>query len=82
MSDDKKRKERSVLRRFRRLDSFDQHKKTGSIKVGKTADLVLVEGDASERLSDLRQTRVVILDGKLMDADALRTAAGFSGLPK
>jgi hypothetical protein len=44
--------------------------------------LVLVEGDASERLSDLRQTRVVILDGKLMDADALRTAAGFSGLPK
>jgi imidazolonepropionase-like amidohydrolase len=57
-------------------------KKTGSIKVGKTADLVLVEGDASERLSDLRQTRVVILDGKLMDADALRTAAGFSGLPK
>lgn len=53
-----------------------------AIKVGKTADLVLVEGDASERLSDLRQTRVVILDGKLMDADALRTAAGFSGLPK
>jgi imidazolonepropionase-like amidohydrolase len=50
--------------------------------MGKTADLVLVERDASERLSDLRQTRVVILDGKLMDADALRTAAGFSGLPK
>jgi len=49
---------------------------------GQNADLVLVEGDASERLSDLRQTRVVILDGKLMDADALRTAAGFSGLPK
>ena len=71
-----------MLRRFRRLDSLNQHKKTGSIKVGKTADLVLVEGDASERLSDLRQTRVVILDGKLMDADALRTAAGFSGLPK
>jgi len=44
--------------------------------------LVLVEGDASERLSDLRQTRVVILDGKLMDADALRTAAKFPGLPK
>jgi len=37
--------------------------------MGKTADLVLVEGDASERLSDLRQTRVVIFDGKLMDAD-------------
>jgi len=60
----------------------NQDQKTGSIKVGKTADLVLVEGDPSERLSDLRQTRLVMMDGKLMDADALRTAAGFSGRPK
>ena len=59
-----------------------QEKKTGSIKVGKTADMVLVEGDPSARLADLRQTRVVMMDGKLMDADALRTAAGFSGRPK
>ena len=59
-----------------------QEKKTGSIKVGKTADLVLVEGDPSTRLADLRQTRVVMMDGKMMDADALRTAAGFSGRPK
>ncbi len=59
-----------------------QEKKTGSIKVGKAADLVLVEGDPSSRLSDLRQTRLVMLDGKLLDADALRTAAGFSGRPK
>ena len=57
-------------------------KKTGSIKVGKTADLVLVEGDPSTRISDLRKTRVVMLDGKLLDADALRTVAGFSGRPK
>ena len=55
---------------------------TGSIKVGKTADLVLVEGDPSKRIGDLRQTRVVMLDGKLLDADALRTAAGFSGRPR
>ena len=59
-----------------------QEKKTGSIKVGKNADMVLVEGDPSARLADLRQTRVVMMDGKLMDADALRTAAGFSGRPK
>jgi imidazolonepropionase-like amidohydrolase len=58
-----------------------QESKTGSIKVGKTADLVLVEGDPSTRIGDLRQTRVVMLDGKLLDADALRTAAGFSGRP-
>jgi len=30
----------------------------------------------------LRQTRVVMLDGKLLEADALRTAAGYSGRPK
>jgi len=59
-----------------------QEKRTGSIAVGKVADLVLVEGDPSKRISDLRQTRTVMLGGKLMDADALRTAAGFSGRPR
>ena len=58
-----------------------QDGKTGSITVGKAADLVLVEGDPSARIGDLRQTRVVMLDGKLLDADALRSAAGFSGRP-
>jgi imidazolonepropionase-like amidohydrolase len=57
-------------------------KTTGSVAVGKTADLVLVEGDPEQRIGDLRQTRVVMMDGKLMDADALRKAAGFSGRPK
>ena len=57
-------------------------RKTGSIKVGKTADLALVEGDPSTHIGDLRQTRLVMLDGKLLDADALRRAAGFSGRPK
>ena len=59
-----------------------QDGKTGSVKVGKTADLVLVEGDPSARIGDLRQTRVVMLDGKLLDPDALRKAAGYSGRPK
>ena len=59
-----------------------QDKSTGSIKAGKVADLVLVEGDPSKRIGDLRQTRVIMLDGKLLDADALRAAAGFSGRPK
>jgi len=63
-----------------RLVGMDAH--TGSIKVGKAADLVLVEGDPSKRIGDLRQTRAVMLDGKLLDADALRDAAGFAGRPK
>ncbi len=63
-----------------RLLGVDRH--TGSIKVGKAADLALVAGDPSTRIEDLRQTRLVVLDGKLLDADALREAAGFSGRPK
>ena len=59
-----------------------QEAHTGSIKVGKTADMVLVDGDPEARIGDLRHTRVVMLDGKLLDADALRMAAGFSGRPK
>jgi imidazolonepropionase-like amidohydrolase len=59
-----------------------QDAKTGSVKVGKTADLALIDGDPSTRIGDLRQTRVVMMDGKLLDADALRSAAGFSGRPK
>jgi hypothetical protein len=59
-----------------------QDKRTGSIKPGKVADLALVDGDPSKHIGDLRQTRVVMLAGKLMDADALRSAAGFNGRPK
>jgi hypothetical protein len=63
-----------------RLVGQDAH--TGSIKVGKTADLALIDGDPSARIGDLRQTRVVMLDGALLDADALRAAAGFAGRPR
>ncbi len=54
----------------------------GSIAVGKAADLVLVEGDPSQHIGDLRHTRMVMMDGIPMDADALRTVSGFSGRPK
>ena len=58
-----------------------QAAKTGSIAVGKAADLALVDGDPSTRIGDLRHTALVMLDGKLLEADALRSAAGFSGRP-
>src|SRR3982751_822363 len=57
-------------------------KRTGSIVVGKEADLLLVDGDPSQRIGDLRHVDKVMSDGYLMDGDALRTEAGFSGLPK
>ena len=56
--------------------------RTGSIAVGKAADLVLVDGDPSKSIGDLRHTKIVMMDGKLMDADALRAAGGFAGAPK
>jgi hypothetical protein len=56
-------------------------KETGSIAVGKAADLTLVAGDPSKQIGDLRHVRTVLMDGKLMDADALRAAVGVSGRP-
>jgi hypothetical protein len=55
--------------------------RTGSIAVGKSADLVLVEGNPATSIGDLRHTRVIMMDGQLMDADALRAAGGFAGRP-
>ncbi|PAX08718.1 amidohydrolase family protein [Sphingomonas lenta] len=55
---------------------------TGSIAVGKEADLVLVDGDVSAEIGALRRTQWVMSDGALMNADELRRAAGFSGAPK
>ena len=57
-------------------------KRTGSIAVGKEADLLLVDGDPSKRIGDLRHVDQVMSDGVLMDGDALRQEAGFSGKPK
>ena len=62
------------------LVGADDH--TGTIAVGKAADLVLVEGDPSTHIGDLRHTRLVLTDGKMMEADALRSAGGLAGRPK
>src|SRR6267154_3089389 len=62
-----------------RLVGADAH--TGSIAVGKAADLVLVDGDPSKHIGDLRHTQVVMMNGRPMDANALRAAGGFAGKP-
>ena len=57
-------------------------RRTGSIAVGKEADMVLVDGDPSRELGALRRVVTVVSDGYVMDGDALRQAAGYSGRPR
>jgi imidazolonepropionase-like amidohydrolase len=56
--------------------------RTGSIRVGKEADLVLVDGDVSRELGALRRVVTVVSDGTVMGAAELRAAAGITGPPK
>jgi imidazolonepropionase-like amidohydrolase len=54
---------------------------TGSIAVGKHADLALVDGDPSRKIGDLRHVLTVMTNGKIMQADKLRAAVGVSTRP-
>jgi imidazolonepropionase-like amidohydrolase len=56
--------------------------KVGSIAPGKTADIILVDGDVSNDLANLRHVHTVFLDGYRLDADALRRASGLNGMPR
>lgn len=56
--------------------------RVGSIAAGKTADLILVDGDVSKDLGNLRHVETVFLDGYRLDGRALRQASGLSGMPK
>jgi hypothetical protein len=44
--------------------------------------MMLVDGDPSRNVGDLRRTAWVMSDGRLMNADELREAAGFTGRPR
>ncbi len=54
----------------------------GSIAPGKTASMILIEGDASKDMAALRRITTIFLDGYRLNADDLRKASGFSGPPK
>ncbi|MEO7169093.1 MAG: amidohydrolase family protein, partial [Sphingomonas sp.] len=56
--------------------------RTGSITSGKTADIILVNGDVSRNLANLRYVDTVFLDGYRLNGAALRQASGLSGMPK
>ena len=54
-----------------------QDREVGSIAPGKRADLVLVEGNPAENISDIRRCRQVMKDGTLYDSAALYQAVGI-----
>jgi len=54
-----------------------QEKDLGSIGPGKLADLVLVEGNPAEKISDIRRCRVVVKNGVLFKSDAVYAAVGI-----
>ncbi len=56
--------------------------RTGSIAPGKTADIILVDGDVSKDLANLRHVDTVFLDGYRLGGEALREASGLNGMPK
>jgi imidazolonepropionase-like amidohydrolase len=51
---------------------------SGSIEVGKRADMVLVEGDPLENISDLRRVVSVVKDGRIYDSKKLGQSVGFA----
>jgi hypothetical protein len=54
-----------------------QEKDLGSIAPGKLADLVLVEGNPVEKISDIRRCRLVVKNGVLYKSDAVYAAVGI-----
>jgi imidazolonepropionase-like amidohydrolase len=52
----------------------------GSIEVGKNADLMVVKGDPSQRITDIENTKIVFKDGVGFDsAKLLQSVAGRYG---
>jgi imidazolonepropionase-like amidohydrolase len=56
--------------------------RVGSIAKGKTADIILVDGDVSKDLRNLRHVDTVFLDGYRLNGEELREASGLTGMPK
>ena len=51
---------------------------SGSIEAGKRADLVLVDGDPSREIRDLRRVVSVVHEGRLYDSKKMAHSVGFN----
>jgi imidazolonepropionase-like amidohydrolase len=53
-------------------------KQTGSIAIGKNADIIIVDGNPLTNISNVRNVKVVIKAGKVYDPGGLHRMVGFS----
>jgi imidazolonepropionase-like amidohydrolase len=51
---------------------------TGSVEVGKRADMVLVDGNPLTNISDIRRVVSVVKDGQMFNSKALGRSVGFN----
>jgi hypothetical protein len=58
-------------------EAFGLSARTGSVEVGKLAELVLVQGDPGTRISDIRNVELILTQKRLMEAARLRRATGL-----
>jgi imidazolonepropionase-like amidohydrolase len=54
---------------------------SGTVEVGKRADLILVDGDPLQDITMLRRVTRVVADGRVFDATALWRSVGFRPVP-
>jgi imidazolonepropionase-like amidohydrolase len=54
---------------------------SGTVEVGKRADLILVDGDPLQDITMLRRVTRVVADGRVLDATALWRSVGFRPVP-
>jgi len=57
--------------------AMGMEKESGTIEAGKRADVILVDGNPLENISDIRKVNVVFAGGRMYQPAALRTAVGF-----
>jgi imidazolonepropionase-like amidohydrolase len=57
------------------------NKDQGVIAGGKLADMVLVDGDPTQNMSDIRNITAVIKGGKVYDPVAIEKALGIAARP-
>jgi len=56
---------------------MNMDKRTGSIKVGKQADLIIINGDPLKEIRNIRNVWMVIKEGQEYDPVALHRMVGF-----